>query len=386
LGAKIVFFYDITENDFYIEKNFDSIPYFNLKKINFDDFILHYMKKLILPVVIIGLAVMAFLAYNVYAIMLVPNTTFNEEKVDLYIATNSSYDDVKLMIKPLIKDFNTFETLATQKKYPQYIKFGKVVLKKNMTNNELVTALRNPVLINLTFNNQERIENLAGRVAKQIEADSTSLVHIMTDLGFLSDNGFESQQAIAMYLPNSYEFKWNTTAEQFRDRMLKEYRKFWTQDRINKAKAQGLTPIQATTLASIVHKETVKADERPKIAGVYLNRLKSGMLLQADPTVIFAKKLMDNNFSQEIKRVLNADLTIDSPYNTYKYSSLPPGPIFMPDINAIEAVINPENHDFIYFCASVTNFGYHEFARNHSEHEVNAAKYRAWISAQGVRR
>jgi UPF0755 protein len=344
------------------------------------------MKKLILPVVIIGLAVMAFLAYNVYAIMLVPNTTFNEEKVDLYIATNSSYEDVKLMIKPLIKDLNTFETLANQKKYPQYIKFGKVVLKKNMTNNELVTALRNPVLINLTFNNQERIENLAGRVAKQIEADSTSLVHIMTDLGFLSDNGFESQQAIAMYLPNSYEFKWNTTAEQFRDRMLKEYRKFWTQDRINKAKAQGLTPIQATTLASIVHKETVKADERPKVAGVYLNRLKSGMLLQADPTVIFAKKLMDNNFSQEIKRVLNADLTIDSPYNTYKYSSLPPGPIFMPDINAIEAVINPENHDFIYFCASVTNFGYHEFARNHSEHEVNAAKYRAWISAQGVRR
>jgi len=344
------------------------------------------MKKIILPLAIIGLLIVAFLAYKVYTIMLVPNTAFSEEKIDLYIPTNSSYEDVKIMIKPLIKNFNTFETLANQKKYPQYIKFGKIVLKNNMSNNDLVTALRNPVLINLTFNNQERIENLAGRVAKQIEADSTALVHAMTDFNFLSENGFEPQQAIAMYLPNSYEFKWNTTAEQFRDRMLKEYRKFWTNERLNKAQSQGLTPIEASTLASIVHKETVKADERPKVAGVYLNRLKSGMLLQADPTVIFSKKLMDNDFSQEIKRVLNADLTLDSPYNTYKYSNLPPGPIFMPDINAIDAVLTPEQHDYFYFCASVTNFGYHEFARNHSEHEVNAAKYRAWISAQGVKR
>lgn len=344
------------------------------------------MKKLILPIVLVGLAVMGFLAYQVYQIMIVPNTAFDEEKIDLYIPSNSSYEDIMAMVSPLIKNKSTFETLANQKKYPQFVKYGKVVLKKGMNNNDLIIALRNPVMINLTFNNQERIENLAGRVAKQIEADSVTLVHVMKNIDFLTENGFEPHQAIGMYLPNSYEFRWNISAEQFRDRMLKEYRKFWTDERINKAKSQGLTPIEATTLASIVHKETVKADERPTVAGVYLNRLKAGMLLQADPTVIFAKKILDNNFDQEIKRVLNKDLVLDSPYNTYKYANLPPGPIFMPDINAIEAVLNPAQHDYYYFCASVTNFGYHEFARNHAEHEVNAAKYRAWISAQGVRR
>ena len=344
------------------------------------------MKKLILPIAMIGLGIMGFLAYQVYQIMLVPNTTFNDEKVSLYIPSNVSYEEVMKMVSPLIKNKETFETLANQKKYPQNIKYGKIVLKKGMTNNELITALRNPVMINLTFNNQERLENLAGRISKQIEADSVSLITAMTNLDFLTENGFEPHHAIGMYLPNSYEFKWNTTAEQFRNRMLKEYRKFWNDNRLNKAKVQGLTPMEAITLASIVHKETVKADERPTVAGVYLNRLKSGMLLQADPTVIFAKKLLDNDFNQEIKRVLNRDLVLDSPYNTYKYANLPPGPIFMPDINAVEAVLNPKEHDYYYFCASVTNFGYHEFARNHAEHEANAAKYRAWISAQGVKR
>lgn len=344
------------------------------------------MKKIILPVLLIGLLIMSYMAYQVYKIMLVPNTTFESAKVDVFIPTNTSYEDVLEIISPFIKNKKTFETLANQKKYPQFIKFGKIVLKKDMTNNDLITALRNPVMINLTFNNQERLENLAGRVSRQIEADSLSLIVAMKDFNFLSENGFEPHEALAMYLPNSYEFKWNTSAEQFRDRMLKEYRKFWTDERINKAKIQGLTPLEAITLASIVHKETVKADERPVVAGVYLNRLKSGMLLQADPTVIFAKKILDNNFDQEIKRVLNKDLVLDSPYNTYKYANLPPGPIFMPDIDAIEAVLNPETHDYYYFCASVTNFGYHEFARNHAEHERNAAKYRAWISTQGVRR
>jgi UPF0755 protein len=168
--------------------------------------------------------------------------------------------------------------------------------------------------------------------------------------------------------------------------MAKEYRKFWTAARIEKAKALNLTPIQASILASIVHKETVKKDERPRVAGVYLNRYAKGIKLEADPTVIYAVKKAKNDFNIVIKRVLFKDLETNSLYNTYKYSGLPPGPIAMPDITAIEAVLNPEKHNFIYFCASVTNFGYHEFAVTPAQHEVNRQKYVAWINQQGIKR
>ena len=172
----------------------------------------------------------------------------------------------------------------------------------------------------------------------------------------------------------------------FRDKMIKEYRNFWNSERVAKAKAQGLTPIEATILASIVHKESVKKDERPRIAGVYLNRLRLGMPLQADPTVIYAIKKRDNDFDQVIKRVFYNDLTMVSPYNTYVNTGLPPGPIAMPDITALEAVLAPEKNDFIYFCASVERFGYHEFAATLKEHNVNAKKYSDWINSQGVKR
>jgi UPF0755 protein len=168
--------------------------------------------------------------------------------------------------------------------------------------------------------------------------------------------------------------------------MAKEYRKFWTNDRLEKAKQLNLTPIQVSILASIVHKETVKRDERPKVAGVYLNRLQRGIKLEADPTVIYAVKLKSGDFNQVIKRVLNKDLVTDSPYNTYMYQGLPPGPIAMPDITALDAVLNPEKHNYIYFCASVTNFGYHEFAVTAAQHEVNRQKYVAWVNQQGIKR
>ena len=168
--------------------------------------------------------------------------------------------------------------------------------------------------------------------------------------------------------------------------MAKEYRKFWTPERLAKAEAQNLTSIQVAILASIVHKETVKRDERPKVAGVYLNRLAVGMKLEADPTVIYAVKKESGNFNQVIKRVLYKDLETDSPYNTYKYAGLPPGPIAMPDITALDAVLNPEKHNYIYFCASVTNFGYHEFAVTPAQHEVNRQKYVAWVNKQGIKR
>jgi UPF0755 protein len=201
---------------------------------------------------------------------------------------------------------------------------------------------------------------------------------------FLKENGFTDENVLVVFIPNTYEVYWNISAEKFRDKMIKEYRNFWNKERTAKAEKQGLTPIEATILASIVHKESVKKDERPRIAGVYLNRMKLEMPLQADPTVIFAKKKKDNDFAQVIKRVFYNDLFLNSPYNTYKVIGLPPGPIAMPDITALEAVLNPEKNDFIYFCASVDRFGYHEFAATLPEHNVNAKKYADWINSQGV--
>ena len=208
----------------------------------------------------------------------------------------------------------------------------------------------------------------------------------MEDSSFLKKHNFNNATALGMYIPNSYEFFWNTSAEQFRDRMLKEYDRFWNETRLNKAKAINLTPEQVLIMASIVQKETAKADERARVAGVYMNRYKIGMLLQADPTVIYAIKKSTGDFDQVIKRVLYKDLELDSPYNTYKYVGLPPGLIAMPDISSIDAVLNYENHDYYYFVADVKNFGYHKFAKSLSQHNVNRQEYVNWINKQGVNR
>jgi UPF0755 protein len=230
------------------------------------------------------------------------------------------------------------------------------------------------------------LENFAGRVGSQIEPDSLMLLNTFKDSIFLKENGFTNDNVLVMFIPNTYEVYWNISAEKFRDKMIKEYRNFWNKERIGKAAKQGLTPIEATILASIVHKESVKKDERPRIAGVYLNRIRLGMPLQADPTVIFAIKKKANDFDQVIKRVFYNDLTMSSSYNTYVNIGLPPGPIAMPDITALEAVLNHEKNNFIYFCASVDRFGYHEFAATLPEHNKNAKKYSGWINSQGVKR
>lgn len=168
--------------------------------------------------------------------------------------------------------------------------------------------------------------------------------------------------------------------------MLDEYNRFWTKERIAKASELNMTPVQVTTLAAIVHKESVKKSERPRIAGVYLNRLNQGMPLQADPTVIYAVKLKDNDFDQVIKRVTGTYLQVNSEYNTYQNVGLPPGPIAMPDVDAIDAVLNAEKHDYLYFCASIEKFGYHVFASTYEQHQVNARKYTAWLNEQGVKK
>lgn len=336
---------------------------------------------------IAGFGVVLFLIVVVfgYLKLIKSNTAFQENEMYVYIPSGSSYEDAKKIISPLVEDIEGFESIASLRGYTEKVKSGKFLLKKGMGNLKLVSALRSNVPVTISFNNQERLENLVDRIDKKLEPTASELMDSFTNEKFLTENNFTKQDVFVMFLPNTYEFYWDTSANKFRDKMLEEYKKFWSEERIAKAKKLNLTPVQVTILASIVHKETVKADERPRVAKAYLNRLDLGMPLQADPTIIYSKKLVDNNFDQVIKRVYYGDFNIDSPYNTYKYQGLPPGPIAMPDINAIDAVLNPENHDYIYFCASVERFGYHEFASTLTQHNVNAAKYAQWLNEQGTR-
>lgn len=335
----------------------------------------------------LGLVGMAIFSYKVYGTIFTPNTDFAEETYEVLIPTGADYNTAFLIIADAVKDREAFHQTAVRKGYPNNIKSGRFLLKKGMSNNKIINTLRSRnIPLNVRFNNQERLEDLAGRVAQQIEADSLSLIQVMRDSAFLKENGFTKQNALVMYLPNQYEFYWNSSATTFRDRMLTYYESFWNESRLAKAKKIGLEPEQVITLASIVHKETAKVDERPKVAGVYMNRINDGIKLDADPTVIYAKKLRDKDFDQVVKRVLYKDLEIDSKYNTYKYRGLPPGPIVTPDLNAIDAVLNYEKHDYYYFVADVQNFGYHKFAKTLAQHNANAAAYRRWIQAQNVNR
>ena len=344
------------------------------------------MKKIISIVAIAIVSVASIYGYVLYRKIFSSNTKFDQETVYVNIPTNSDYEKVKQILVSFVADMDKFDMVAEKKQYNSNIKAGQFVLTKGMNTNDIVNSLRQNKPVTLAFNNQERIEDLAGRIATQLECDSTSVINAFLEPKFLQENGFTKENVLAICIPNSYEFFWNTTAEKFRDKMAKEYRAFWTDERIAAAKAQNLSPIEASILASIVHKETVKKDERPTVAGVYLNRLRKGMKLEADPTVIYAVKKNSNDFSLVIKRVLNKDLVTDSPYNTYKYAGLPPGPIAMPDVTAVEAVLKPKQHNYIYFCASVTNFGYHEFAETATQHGVNCQKYYNWINGQGIKR
>ncbi|MEQ3499665.1 endolytic transglycosylase MltG [Tenacibaculum sp. SSH1-16] len=304
----------------------------------------------------------------------------------IYIGSNASFIDVKKQLSEFVKHPENFVWVAERKKFTQP-KGGKYLLKKGMNMNDVVNLLRsgNQTPITLSFNNQDTLEKLAGRIAEQIEADSISLLQAMQDPSFLATNKFTEKSALGMYIPNSYEFYWNTSAEKFRDKMLREYNRFWTSARLEKAKKLNLSKEEVITLASIVQKETAKKIERPVVAGLYLNRLRDNWPLQADPTVIYAiKEVKGQDFV--VKRVLNKDLVIDSPYNTYKNTGLPPTLIAMPDISSIDAVLNHQKHNYYYMCASVDKIGFHEFANSLAQHNRNAVKYQQWINQQGIKR
>jgi UPF0755 protein len=346
-----------------------------------------YLKKILLTVVLLGLVGMAGFSYFVYQNIFTPNTGFNNPQAHVFIPTGATFKMVQEELSPLLKDMNTFVTVAQRKGYSSNIKAGHFIIKKGSNNNEIINSIRSGnIPVTIKFNNQERLEDLAGHLAKQIELDSASLLDTMLDVDFLKVSGFTQDTALGMYIANSYEVYWNTSPKAFCQKMLKEYNAFWNTSRVAKAKAISLSKDQVMALAAIVQKETAMIQERPMVAGLYLNRLKKGMLLQADPTVIFAKKKTENNFKQVIKRVLFKDLKIASPYNTYKYSGVPPGPITMPDVSAIDGVLNYKKHGFYFMVADVENFGYHKFAKTLSAHNRNKKQYVNWINKQGVKR
>jgi len=321
-----------------------------------------------------------------YKIFYESNTLFNDEYVFIKIPTNSTENQLLDSIGKHVKDLSKFSKAANYKDYFSNIKPGRYKLENGFNNNQIINSLRsNNVPIKITYNNIETFDQLIKRISERIEADSLSLSNVFFEKKFLNDLGLDSESVFSLFIPNTYEFFWNTSAIQFRERILKEFDRFWNDSRIEKSKKLNLNPIEVMTLASIVQKETPKVDERPTIAGVYLNRLERNMKLQADPTVVYTIKKRDG-FDTRIRRVLYKDLRIKSPYNTYVYRGLPPAPIVTPDISAIEAVLNPQKHSFIYFVADVSNPGYHLFSRTNAEHNRKKRQYTNWLKKNRIRR
>lgn len=340
-------------------------------------------KRYITSIGFIVLIVVAILAYRVLNKIYGSNVRLKEkETTHIYIPTGSAKKDVIQMLDTsnIIQSMNNFKWLAEKKNYYSHIHPGRYLIEDGMSNNALINLLRsgrqNPV--DLIFNNIRKKEELAGIVSDQIEADSSIIISLLNDKEYLQQYGFNPQTAPAMFIPNTYELYWNTSAREFMERMHSEYERFWDEAKRNKAEKIGLSPVEVTTLASIVEEETTKAEEMPRIAGVYMNRLEKGMPLQADPTIKFAI----GDFS--VNRILDKYLESDSPYNTYKYAGLPPGPISFPPIAAIEAVLNYEDNDYLYFCAKPDFSGYHNFSKSHNQHIRNAKKYQEALNQKRI--
>ncbi|RLD48236.1 MAG: endolytic transglycosylase MltG [Bacteroidetes bacterium] len=303
--------------------------------------------------------------------------------VTLYIPSNADYQTLidSLKSSNALIDLKSFKNTAELKNLQHKVHSGKYLLKKGMQNNKIVNIFRsgNQIPVKLTFNNNRTINDFAGKVSKLIEPDSVTIVNLLNDENAIKQYGFNKENIISMFIPNTYEVWWDISAENFLKRMKKEYDKFWTSERIERAKKLNLTQKEVSILASIVQAEQLAhPDERAKVAGLYINRLKRGMLLQSDPTLIFAS----GDFTK--KRVLNKDKEIDSPYNTYIHAGLPPGPVYMPDISSIDAVLNYQHHNYIFMCAKEDFSGYHNFSTNARQHGIYARKYQQALNKKKI--
>jgi UPF0755 protein len=336
--------------------------------------------KIILLGLLAVLVIGGYFGIKFYNVYFAPNITGKEKY--LFVRTGHNLDDLfeEIRRKDVLTQIGTFSQAAAKMDLARSLKPGRYKLTKGMNNRSLINMLKsgNQDPVKLKFQNLRKKENFAAYLSNNLEPDSISFINVLDSAALIEKYGFNKDNSYVMFIPNTYEMYWNVTAMDFFDRMHKEYEKFWNDDRKQKAAALNLSPIQVSILASIVDAEALYDKEMPIIAGLYLNRLNKGILLQADPTVIFA----NNDFT--VKRVTNSLLRVDSRYNTYKYAGLPPGPIMMPSINAIDAVLNREKNDYIYMCAKEDFSGYHNFAVTVQEHERNAKKYRDALNKRNI--
>lgn len=304
------------------------------------------------------------------------------ETAYIYIEPTANYDEIVIQIinKVNLPSEKIFQMLSERMKYSESIKSGRYAIKDGMTMPEILRMLRagNQSAVKLTFNNMRTKENLAGRISNQLMMDSLSLLNALKDENKANELGFDTNSLAAMFIPNTYEVYWDTSIDNLLKRMQNEYTAFWNESRKAKAKQIGLTPVEVSTLASIVEEEATFSDEYPIVAGLYLNRLKRGQRLQADPTVKFAL----GDFS--LRRILYKHLEVESPYNTYRNEGLPPGPIRVPSIKGIDATLSPQDHNYLFMCAKEDLSGRHNFATTHAEHMRNAARYQRALNERMI--
>jgi UPF0755 protein len=333
---------------------------------------------------VVALAGLLFVCFSYYAYQIFYTSNIEVEKEDyyLYIPSGANFKTVmdSLEKHQVLYDKLSFAFVSQLLSYQEKVKPGRYLLPKNSTNLTIVRKLKNGLQepLKLTFNNIRLKKDLAEKLAEKLEFSENDFLIVINNPEITAKYGFDTNTVIGMFIPNTYEVFWNTSPEELMKKMDREYKKFWNKDRLAKAKAAGFSPLQISTIASIVEAETNKDSEKPRIAGVYINRLRTDMPLQADPTVKFAVQ----DFS--IKRVTQEHTTINSPYNTYKNTGLPPGPINMPSAVSLDAVLNYEKHKFIYFCASPNEIGYHDFAESYRDHVNNANRYRKFLDKQKI--
>ncbi|MEH0007647.1 MAG: endolytic transglycosylase MltG [Flavobacteriales bacterium] len=305
----------------------------------------------------------------------------------LYIPTGASFKQLSGLLYPHLQNRKSFEKIAALKNYPAHVRPGRYEIADGMSNVELVDELRSgrQSPVRLVFNRAETLKGFAARIARQLEPNKQALCNAFWEPKFLTDHRLDSETVKQILIPDTYFVYWNISATAFRDRMLSEYQKFWNAERRAQARAENLTPLQVSTLASIVQKETNNTDEMPMVAGVYLNRLRDNWKLQSNPTVIYAFKLR-HGFDTLVRRVLYADLEIDSPYNTYKYAGLPPAPIGIPDKQALEAVLHAKRHGYYFMTSDPTDSGRFHFTKTFAAHKRNRLKNDAWVKKQGINR
>jgi len=335
-------------------------------------------RYLLIAIVIVLITCIFF----IYRLLFGVGVMMDGRKAVILIPTGSTYEQVLDSINSnlQIKNQDILKWVAQKKNYPQLVKSGRFVIENDLSYIGLIDKLRSgkQTPVDVTFNNIRNIYQLAGRIGGEIEADSAQIAAFLSDPENYRKDGLTRENVISVFIPNTYEFFWNTGAGGLYTRMLREYNKFWNEDRAAKAESLLLTKQEAAILASIIDDEVAKADEKPRIAGVYLNRLKRGIPLQACPTIKFAL----NDFT--ITRVLTKHLQIDSPYNTYKHRGFPPGPIGCPTIEGIDAVLNAEKHDYLYFAAKADFSGYHNFSRTLSEHNRYAEEYQRELDKRKI--